>query len=49
MSFEIEVSDELKERMEIHKEDGETYEEFIEELLNIYESQGSGFYEGYEE
>lgn len=38
MPHEIELSDELIERLDIHLEEGETYEELIEELLNIYES-----------
>ncbi|MDR9380079.1 MAG: hypothetical protein RI560_00160 [Natronomonas sp.] len=38
MGYEIEIRNELKERLDGHLEDDETYEEFIEELLNIYES-----------
>lgn len=38
MSVTIELDDELAERLETHLEDEQTYEEFIEELLNIYEN-----------
>lgn len=38
MPHELEISDELKERLDTHLEEGETYEELITELLNIYES-----------
>lgn len=38
MTHTIEISDELKERLDTHLEEGESYEEFIEELVNIYES-----------
>jgi hypothetical protein len=38
MSVTIELDDELARRMEEHLEDDESYEEFVEELLNIYES-----------
>lgn len=49
MSYELEISEELKERLDTHLEEGQTYEELIEELLNIYESEGSMLYEGYSE
>ncbi|MDY6765452.1 MAG: hypothetical protein SV377_07210 [Halobacteria archaeon] len=49
MSYEIEISEETKERLDTHLEEGQTYEELIEELLNIYESEGSLLYEGYSE
>jgi hypothetical protein len=38
MGVTIELDDELAERIDSHLEDDETYEEFVEELLNIYES-----------
>jgi hypothetical protein len=40
MSRTIELDDDLAERLEEHLEDDETVEEFIEELLNIYEQEG---------
>lgn len=47
MSFTLEVSEEFKERMDRHVEEGETYKEFLEELLNHYESEGAFLWEGY--
>lgn len=38
MSHTIEISDELKTRLEGHLEEDQTLEELIEELLSIYES-----------
>lgn len=49
MTVKIEVSEELKERIDGHLEEGETPAEFIEELLNIYESEGAFLQEGYSE
>ncbi|WP_436923462.1 DUF7557 family protein [Halosimplex amylolyticum] len=39
MSQTIELNDELVERLEGHLEEDETLEEFIEELVNIYEQE----------
>lgn len=36
----IKLSDDLAERLESHLEDDETIEEFLEELVAIYEQQG---------
>ena len=49
MSFTIEISDDLKERIDVHLEDDETHEEFIEELVSMYESEGRFLQEGYSE
>lgn len=38
MSHTIEISDDLRERLDRHLEDDESYAELIEELVNIYES-----------
>jgi hypothetical protein len=38
MPTTLELPDELIERMETHLEADESYEELVEELLNIYES-----------
>ncbi len=38
MSETIELADDLIDRIDGHREEGETREEFVEELLNIYES-----------
>lgn len=40
MAHVIELDDELVERLEGHLEEGETIEELIEELVNIYEQEG---------
>lgn len=48
MSYTIEISDELRERLDTHLEEDETYAELIEELVNIYESDRF-IQEGYSE
>lgn len=40
MTRTIELDDELMERMEDHLREDQTIEEFIEELVNIYEQEG---------
>lgn len=40
MAQTVELDDELIERLEGHLEEDETIEEFIEELVNIYEQEG---------
>lgn len=40
MARTVELSDSLVERMERHMEDDETIEEFVAELLSIYEHEG---------
>lgn len=42
----IELSDDLVERMEGHLDEDETLEEFIEELVGIYEQEGRFLHEG---
>lgn len=49
MSHTIEISTELKEKLDTHLEDGETYEELIAELLAMYETEGTFLQEGYSE
>lgn len=49
MTYEIELDDELGERIERHLEDDETPAEFIGELLSVYETEGSFLQEGYSE
>jgi ferritin-like metal-binding protein YciE len=49
MTYTLEISDELKERMDKHLEDDETHEEFIEELVSMYETEGAFLQEGYSE
>ncbi len=49
MSHTLEISDELKERLDKHLEEDETHEEFIEELVSMYETEGAFLQEGYSE
>lgn len=49
MTVSIEVSDELAARMDDLLEDDESYEELIEELVALYETEGRFFTEGYSE
>ncbi len=49
MTRTIEISDELGERIDDHREEGETREEFIEELVSMYETEGAFLQEGYSE
>ncbi len=43
---EIELSADLLERIDGHLEEGESREEFIDELLDIYETEGTFGQEG---
>ncbi len=49
MSHTIEISDDLRERMDTHLKEDESYEEFIAELLNLYETEGTLLREGFSE
>ncbi|MEF8775968.1 MAG: hypothetical protein V5A43_05640 [Haloarculaceae archaeon] len=40
MSRTVELGDDLADRIDDHRREDETMEEFIEELLNIYEQEG---------
>lgn len=42
----IELDDDLAERIDGHLEDGETIEEYIAELVAIYEQEGRFLQEG---
>lgn len=46
MTHTIEISDDLKERLDSRLEEDETHEEFIEELVSIYETEGRFLQEG---
>ena len=46
---ELQISDELRDRLESHTEEDESIEELIEELVNIYETEGAFMQEGYSE
>jgi predicted CopG family antitoxin len=49
MTHTIEISDELKQRLDDHLEEDESYEEFIAELVSVYETEGTFLREGYSE
>ena len=49
MTQTIEIDDELMRRLESHTEDDETVQELIEELVNMYETEGAFLQEGYSE
>ena len=49
MPYTLEISDELKARLDQQIEEDETYEELIAELLSMYETEGRFLQEGYSE
>lgn len=49
MSVTIEPDPALVDRLDAHREDGQSYEELIEELVTIYETEGEFLQEGYSE
>ncbi|QSG14342.1 Uncharacterized protein HSEST_0798 [Halapricum desulfuricans] len=49
MTYTLEISDDLKERLDAHTDEGQSYEEFIEELVSVYETEGAFLQEGYSE
>jgi predicted CopG family antitoxin len=49
MSPTIEVSDETVQELESHCEPEESYDDLIQELLHLYEQQGTFLREGYSE
>ena len=49
MTYTLEISDELRERIDDHLEEGESHEEFIAELVSMYETEGAFLQEGYSE
>lgn len=49
MGTTIEIDDDLQERLDAAREEGESYEELIEELVTIYENEGTFLREGYSE
>jgi len=49
MTYTLEISDDLRERLDAHTDEGESYEEFIEELVSVYETEGAFLQEGYSE
>lgn len=49
MAHTLEIDDDLKERLDSHREEGQTPEELIEELVAMYETEGTFLQEGYSE
>ncbi|WP_293027801.1 hypothetical protein [Natronococcus sp.] len=49
MTHTLEISDDLKDRLDSHCDEGQSPEELIEELLSIYEAEGTFMQEGYSE
>ncbi|MFC6976930.1 hypothetical protein ACFQL1_23005 [Halomicroarcula sp. GCM10025709] len=49
MAHTIEISDELRDRLDRHLDEDETYEELITELVSMYETEGTFLQEGYSE
>lgn len=49
MTYTLEISDDLKDRIENHLEEGESIEEFVTELVSMYEAEGAFLQEGYSE
>lgn len=49
MTYTLEISDELRDRLDDHLEEDESYEEFIDELVSMYETEGTFLKEGYSE
>lgn len=49
MTHEIDVDDDLWQRIQDHREEGETPAEFVEELVTMYETEGAFLQEGYSE
>lgn len=49
MTQTIELSEDLRERLDAHLDEDQTYEELIAELLNMYETEGTFLQEGYSE
>lgn len=47
MTHTLEISDELYERLQGHLAEGETPEEFVAELVSVYETEGAFLQEGY--
>ncbi|ELY84126.1 DUF7557 family protein [Natrinema altunense] len=49
MTQTLEISDDLKDRLDSHCEDGQSAEELIAELVSMYETEGAFLQEGYSE
>ncbi|ELY61729.1 hypothetical protein C491_00355 [Natronococcus amylolyticus DSM 10524] len=49
MTHTLEISDDLKDRLDSHCDEGQSLEELVEELVSIYETEGTFMQEGYSE
>ncbi len=49
MPHTVELSDDLRERIDQYRDEDQTYEEFLDELISIYETEGIFLQEGYSE
>ena len=49
MTHTIEIDDDLRDRLDSHRDEDQSYEEFIAELVSIYETEGTFLQEGYSE
>lgn len=49
MTHTLEIGDDLWERIDDHRDEGQTPEEFVEELVSVYETEGAFLQEGYSE
>lgn len=49
MTYTLEISDDLRDRLDVHREEGQSHEELIAELLAMYETEGAFLQEGYSE
>ena len=49
MTHTLEISDDLKDRLDSHRDEGQSPEELIEELVAMYETEGTFLQEGYSE
>ena len=49
MTQTLEIDDDLMEQLEAHREEGESVEDLIRELVSMYETDGAFLREGYSE
>ncbi len=49
MTQTIDIDDDLADRIDAHREEGESRAEFIAELVSMYETEGTFLQEGYSE
>ncbi|WP_254531596.1 DUF7557 family protein [Natrinema gelatinilyticum] len=49
MTYTLKISDDLMERLDTYCEEGQSHEELIEELVSMYETEGTFLQEGYSE